>query len=103
MAFVSTTKSGLNTNSLGAVTTSIDITAATMFSWCVTGATGAHANHKVKLEISFDNTKWLDSASHITGIDVFSSENDVSIGYIRFMVDVVEGATSTVDIIVNSK
>ena len=103
MAFATTTISGLNANSGGATTASVNVTAATMVSWCVVGVTGTHSNHKITVQISFDNVTFLDAPSKLTGTGVYSTLSDVGVGYLRFKVETVEGAVSTVNIIINAK
>ena len=103
MAFLSTTRNNLNTNNQGATTSSIDVTSQTMFAWKVIDRSGSHDNHKVGLQVSFDNNTWIAAGIRLEGIDVFSEERDFPYGYIRFRVAVAEGSASKVDIEVNAK
>ena len=101
--FATNTLSALNTNSLGATTASIDITERLAVAWTIQGATGDHDNHKIMPQYSLDNSNWMDSGSGLTGTGVFAIREILPVGYIRFKVSVVEGTTSTVNIIVNCK
>lgn len=103
MAFLTNTKSSLDTNAADAVTASLDITAQSSFSWCVVAATGAHVNHVVVLQVSLDNSTFIDASSKLMGAGVISQEHDITVGYVRWKVLIAEGATSTVDIIINAK
>jgi len=103
MAFLTNTKSALDTNVLNAVTASLDVTAQQFVSWCVVDATGAHDNHVITMQLSLDNVTFFDSPSKLLGADRISIENNMSVGYIRWKVTTAEGATSTVDIIINAK
>lgn len=102
MAFLTNTLSDLDTNSVGSLTIGIDITGQKLISWVVAPKTGTHLNHRIGLQISFDNTNWVSANSRLQGDKVFSTK-EIAAGYIRFRVSKAEGATSTVDIIVNAK
>lgn len=102
MAFSTQTISGINTNSSAAATAGIDVRTQSCLAWTVQGATGDHDNHKITLQLSLDNTNWIDYG-HLTGINVLANLALQAIGYIRFRVKEAEGATSTVNIVINAK
>ena len=103
MAFVTNTLSGLNTNSLAAVTASLNVQTQSSIAWTVQGATGTHASHEITLQLSLDNINWINTSSVLARVDVLSVNTDLVIGYVRFCVTKLEGATSTVNIVVNTK
>lgn len=103
MAFLTQTLLNLNTNVQGATTNSIDVTAQTILGWRIISKSGSHNIHKIALQFSFDNQNWSASGSRVKGSDVTSIKSNIAVGYIRFRVTIVEGSTSTVDIIVNAK
>ena len=103
MAFLTDTKSGLDTNVVDSVTSSLDLTSHKLFTWAVVDDTGAHDNHEVILQISLDNVNFMDWHSKLGGIDVHQTERRFPVGYVRWKVAKAEGAISTVDIIINAK
>ena len=102
MSFISNTKTGLDTNSDGAVTSSFDIRTYTCMAWTAQGLTGSHDDHVITMQFSFDNINWINDG-HLTGIDVTNEHANVPWGYIRFKVTQPEGKTSTVRIVINAK
>ena len=103
MAFLTQTLTNLNTNSVGAKTSSVDITAQTLVTWRVIPNSGSHDNHRVSLRGSFDNVTFFPLHSTLEGADVNSVERDLAIGYIKFRVSGAEGSASKVDILINAK
>lgn len=102
MAFKTQTLSNLNTNSLLAATASVDITAQSEITWTVQDRSGAHTDHETTLQVSLDNTNWENTDSVIHGTNGIRSKKDLP-GYVRFCTTIVEGAASTVNIIINAK
>jgi len=103
MAFLNTTLTNLDTNSVGAKTASIDVTGQTIVAWRVISKTGSHNNHRIKVRGSLDDTTFFPLKFTLEGADVMSTLIDLSIGYIKFRVSTAEGSTSTVDIGINAK
>ena len=92
----------LNTNLLGDVSASFDISAQTIFSFCVLEATGTHTNHEIELEFSLDDANWHATEKKVPGLG-FQMNIPVSSEYARLRVSQAEGATSTVNAIIQGK
>lgn len=103
MAFLTQTLTNLDTNSVGSITSSVDVTGQTMIAWRVVPVSGSHNNHKISLRGSFDNVNFFKLKSRLQGADVTSIEHDFSIGYIKFRVSTTEGSASKVNIFINAK
>ena len=90
------TDTGIDSNALTAGTT-MPTHDATYVTIDVKGISGAHSNHIVTLQISFNNTDWTDTANTITGEG--SKTNVLCIApYVRAKVTTVESAASTIDV-----
>lgn len=103
MAFLNQTLINLDTNTVGSLTNSIDITNHSMFGWFVDAKSGSHDNHRIGLQVSLDNINWRSANSGLEGANVRSEQHDFPYGYIRFRVSKAEGSASEVDIVVNAK
>jgi len=88
----------LDTNDLGAVTTHLAATTETLFTLYVYPLTGTHDNFRVGLEMSPDNgTNWTKVPEVIRGLGCFTVSHVAT--RVRAVVVDVEGATSTVTVI----
>jgi len=102
MAFLTQTFTNVNTNNQSETTASVDITAQSLVGWQILDKTGSHDNHVIAAQVSADNSNWK-KLTRTLGSDMTEKYGDIPFGYIRFRVQIAEGATSTVDIIVNAK
>lgn len=93
---------GMNTNSSGALTSSLDVREATLIALLVVGKTGTHASHIITLQSSPNDTDWFDMTDTLTGDGVL---HDVSCAckFIRAKVTTPEGGTSTCDVYIQIK
>ena len=90
------TDTGINANALTAGTI-MPTHDATYVSMDVKADTGAHANHIVTLQMSFNGTDWFDTANTITGVG--RKTNILCIApYVQAKVTTVEGGASTIDV-----
>jgi len=92
----------LDANEIG-VTPTIDIDGRTIVSFGIYSDAGAHATHVVTLQCSLDGTNWHNvTDASITGIGIVGS---VTVGtrYVRLKVSTAEGASSTIDWILQAK
>jgi len=92
----------VNTNTLNAVTASMEINEARLFAVQAIGLTGTHATHTVGFEISNNDTDWVTGpALTLTGEGIATANTPAR--YIRAKVTLAEGAASTSRIIVHAK
>ena len=90
------TDTGIDSNALTAGT-AMSTHDATYVSMDVKGISGAHSNHIVTLQMSFNNVDWVNTANTITGEG--SKTNILCIApYVRGKVTTVESVASTVDL-----
>ena len=90
------TDAALDANALTAGTT-MPTHDATYVSIDVKADTGAHANHIVTLQVSFNGTDWFDTSNTITGVG--RKTNVLCIApYVRAKVTTVESGSSTIDL-----
>jgi len=99
------TTTGLNTNSLVSVTTSLDVSENLYVTWAVIANSGTNSSHVMELQCSLDDTNWfaMSPAVEITGTGMNCGDVPFPAQYARVKVKTVEGASSTVNIIINAK
>lgn len=95
------TESGIDADT-NSVSSSLEITENDWICYNVLDGSGTHSTHVVTLQCSANNIDWYDTASTITGLGIV---DNVQIGarYVRLKVTTVEGATSTIDILIQAK
>jgi len=93
---------GLDANSIGAVSSSLEIKENTITSMQVIANSGAHTNHQIDLQCSTNNLNWHDVGSGVITIGI---EDGLTVGarYIRARVSTAENAESTVDVYLQAK
>jgi len=93
---------GLDANSLGAVSASLEIKENTITSMQIIANTGGNTTHQIDLQCSTNNVNWHDVGSGVIGIGI---EDGLTVGarYIRARVSTAEGAASTVDVYLQAK
>ena len=102
MPFLTETFTGVDANTSGTVTDTVNVRIQTSLSWEVKANTGTHNDHKVILQKSLDGSKWH-KVGALTGVGGVSEISRISAGYVRFRVVKEEGSASTVDITLNAK
>lgn len=92
---------GLDANSASA-TNELDLGDAKYIGMYVIADTGTHATHVITLQVSPDDTNWYNTTHTVTGVG-FTHE-DMCIGHsVRAKVTTLEGAPSTVDVMIFAK
>lgn len=95
-------QTNIDANALS-VSSWLDIRENTLVSFQVRGNTGSHGSHIVTLQQSFDKTgDALSTSSTVTGLGI-KDNIQISTGFVRLKVTTVEGAASTIDILIQAK
>jgi len=102
MAFVELITNGLDTNDKGATTALLNVENATQVSFSVAGATGAHDDHEIALQLSFDDAKWYPAGKRVTKLG-FAQNIPITTKSVRLRVAREEGSISTVNTIIQAK
>jgi len=84
-------------------TSSMDIRNASFLRFQVAAKTGTHTTHVIALEVSMDGTIWNTTEVNVTGTGMSNTSSRNVARYVRFKVSTVEGAASTVDLILQGK
>ena len=96
------TETGLNANSLGAVTTAIELDEDEHLGIFILDNSGTHATHVITIQASPDNTNWFDTSYTLTGTG-FLNNTTIITRYIRAKVTTAEGAASVINVCVVGK
>jgi len=100
--FTEETNTGVDANA-NTTTTGLEIKENAFFSMQIIANTGTHTTHIIQLQCSTNDSNWHDvSGGGVTGTGIVDNLQ-VSTKFIRARVSTVEGAASTVDIIINAK
>jgi hypothetical protein len=100
-ASLSQSDAGLDANSTSSTGTALTLAGAKRVALQVDGATGTHATHIVKIQVSADGVTYHDSSATVTGEGF--AELDTALAYARAKVTTAEGAASTIDIVLQAK
>ncbi len=92
---------GLDANSVGDVSTSLEIKENTIVTMQVIANTGGNTTHIIDLQCSANNSNWHNVAS-VNQIGI-TDGNTIGARYIRARVSTAEGAASTVDVYLQAK
>ena len=84
----------LNTNSLGAFSSPLEMEGMVYVGMYVCGDSGSHSSHVVTLQVSPNGTDWFDTNDTVTGTG-FVKQDLIVATEIRAKVTTAEGATST--------
>ncbi len=95
-------ETGLDANSVGAVSASLEIKENTVTSMQVIANTGGNTTHQIDLQCSTNNVNWHNVGSGVIGVGI---EDALTVGarYIRARVSTAEGGASTVDVYLQAK
>ena len=91
------TDTGFDANNTASVTSSIKMDGSSSLGFYIADNTGTHATHEIEIQVSLDNSTWLDTNIIITGIGVLASLMCVT-NFTRAKCKTAEGGVSTVDI-----
>lgn len=100
--FTDLSETGLNADSTATVSSSLDIGGAKTVFFSVAANTGTHASHIVTLQCSADGSSWSDTSSTLTGVGAVDNIS-IAARHVRLKVTTAEGASSTIDIVIQAK
>ena len=86
----------VDTNSLGARTSEIDVSTSSRVCMFVKSNSGNHNTHRVQIQLSPDGTNWFDTNEYVTGTGIRSLS--VCAMEVRGRVATVEGSASSSEI-----
>lgn len=92
--FQSMNQTGINANT-AAEGTALDISDNGFVSFGVEAESGAHDNHVVELECSFDAAKWNGTGQKITGLG-YKDNIQVTMKWVRLKVETLEAGDSVI-------
>jgi len=91
-----------NTNTISNVTPSLDVKNNSLLCFGSTSESGAHSNHILTLQHSFDGSNWIDTTHTLTGAGI-KDNIQTAAQCVRVKVTTAEGALSLSTIFIQAK